>query len=124
MLTRKAFTIADCRLPTACSQYCIRQYSDRRDRDADPVALLERERRGRDDPGAGHQEAAVWEAVVPEEPAGKLVRSAPKLGERRRAVEDHLPAADDLKVDLRGGRQRRIRQQNAGTEGAALVVDF
>src|SRR5450755_3156771 len=104
--------------------YAIDERSDAGDGDLDFIAARQAERIGWNDAGAGQQETAGRESVVPIEVANQVRGIALQRFKRGRTRKGALAVALYLQPDLGGCGQRRISHQNARPERAASVVNL
>src|SRR5262249_43001210 len=103
----------------------IPQLADLGDGDADGVAGLEGEVVAGDQTGAGEEEDAVREEVVPPQPLDQLREGALHLGGARRAVEYGPTPALDRESDVQRSLPRfALFEPDHGAEAAGLAVDL
>src|SRR6185437_4187923 len=93
------------------------------DTDSYRVTSGEREVVAGDDARPSHQEDSVGETAIAKQELRQLRQLALQLNQRRATRVCHLAIARDFQLDSRLGGWRR-RKQNAGTDGAAAVINF
>src|SRR3990172_10409679 len=111
-------------LPRVPRAHPVDQSPDGLDGDGDLVAGREGEVAFWNDSRAGEKVASARERIVPEEEARELRRAPLHLRKPGLSLEGDPSPSPNPDRDLGRGRERLFGDEEAGTQGAAPVVDF
>src|SRR5260370_19192518 len=102
----------------------ILQYADALDTDANDIARREGELVLWNDTGSGHQKYPAGKTHLSKDNFNQLLQFPFEFCKRRVSAENCLVFSQDLHLDSGGFTRFAFREQNAGAECAATVIDL